>query len=146
MQELIPGKLYSFDEKVRVEIGPQVIELTCCDENLSDEVTAPHYKIGGRDANGKLIRPDELPQDQNVKKIRARDKVLGIPEVAKGEKMACVDWRSKHVPHIWKIYQLQETAEVDELGETVFRFVKVDDIPGKEDALAVAQELYEGMS
>lgn len=146
MQELIPGKLYSFDEKVRVEIGPQIVNLTCCDENLSDEVTAPHYRIGGRDATGKLIRPEELPQNDAVKKARARDKALGIPEIRKGEKMACADWRSKHVPHVWKIYQLQETAEVGEDGETVYRFVQVDEDANKEDALYRGKEIYEGMA
>ncbi len=36
------------NDTVRVELGPQIIELDCTEANLDDEVTAPHYRIGNR--------------------------------------------------------------------------------------------------
>jgi len=54
----INDNLASFaDDTVRVELGPQIIELDCTDANLQDDVTHPQYKIGGIDALGKVIRP-----------------------------------------------------------------------------------------
>ena len=116
--------LCSFDEKVRVEKGPQIIELECNDANLDDTVTAPHYRIGARDAYGRVIRPGEA--------IDPADSKLGVVE--KGEKMAVVDWRAKHVPHVWKIYRLD--------GE---RFQQIDAKTDRDEALAAARKIAKEM-
>jgi hypothetical protein len=150
-QWLIPDKLCSFDEKVRIEIGPQVIELDCTDENLCDEVTHRQYQVGRRDALGRLIRPDELIANPDIdtkvlEKAVAKDIRRGKPPVAQGEKMACVDWRAKRVPHVWKIYQLQDTGEVNEkTDEPLMRFIQVDQVAGRDMAISTARTLVGGM-
>ncbi len=153
MKWLNPGMLCSFgDDQVRIELAPQIIELDCTDENLRDEVTAPHYKIGGIDAYGRVIRPNEA--DVLVQKNP-------VGSVNKGEKMFCVDWRAKHVPHAWKVYQWQETDQTqtisveseDDEGNPVFadkivpvsRFIKVGELVEQAGAIALAEELLEGM-
>lgn len=134
MKELAKGKLYSFDEKVRVEIGPQIINLDCTDENLSDKVTHRNYRIGTRDAYGKIIRYDEISTPELKKKISTS---MGV--VSKGEVMSCVDWDAKHVPHLWKVYQIQEVGKDDS------RFIKVEEFEGKDEALAFAESLFREM-
>ena len=131
MKWLNPEVLCSFgDDQVRIELGPQIIELDCTDENLHDEVTAPHYKIGGIDAYGRVIRPDEA-------EVLVQKNPVGV--VNKGEKMHCVDWRAKHVPHVWKVYQLQETDD----GPN--RFIQVGECADKAMAITSAEELFRGM-
>ncbi len=139
-------KLCTFDEKVRVELGPQIIELDCTAENLRDEITAPHYKIGKIDAYGKIIGYDtfiseDLDDDgeptgnmSNSMKLQAARK----GSINMGEKMFCVDWRSKHKPYIWKVYKLQKTDDME-------RFIKVDEYVDLNEALAKAKELRAGM-
>ncbi len=156
MKWLNPDMLCSFgDDQVRIELGPQIIELDCTDKNLRDEVTSPHYRIGGIDAYGRVIRPDEA-------EVLAQKNPVG--KVGKGEKMYCVDWRSKHVPHIWKVYQWQPTEqtetisvesenEVDDQDNPVLvdkvvpvsKFVKVGERADKAEAIVWAEELLEGM-
>lgn len=139
--------LYSIDEKVRVERGPQMIELECNDKNLSDKVTAPHYRIGKRDALGKIIMPEKIKVESE--RVAAEADPYGT--VKDGEPMNVVDWRAKHVPHLWKIYQLQETGEVYakddpdgtfKKGDPIERFIKISEVEGKEGALASAQALF----
>ncbi len=122
---LFPDRLCTFDEKVRVEIGAQLIELDCTDENLRNEVTSPHYKIGQRDAYGRVIRPAEAEKPMDP---------TGFGVVEKGEKMACIDYREKHVPHLWMVYQWQKTDD----GE---KFIKVDEFEDKNAALKYAEQL-----
>lgn len=110
MKWLIEDKLCSFDEQVRVEIGPQIIKLPCTEANLSNEVTHANYQNGKPDAYGNII--DTKTMDE----------------------MNCVDWRSKHAPHVWKVYQMQDD-----------RFIKVDEYENKDEALAFAEALYEEM-
>ena len=154
MKWLNPNVLCSFGEdQVRIELGPQIIELDCTDENLSDEVTAPHYKIGGIDAHGRVIRPDEA-------EVLVQKNPVGA--IGKGQKMHCVDWRAKHVPHVWKVYQWQETDQTEIVsvevegggnGKLVFedkvvpvsRFIKVGEFAERTEAIAFAEELLEGM-
>ncbi len=137
MKWLNPDVLCSFgDDQVRIELGPQIIELDCTDENLSDEVTSPHYKIGGIDAYGRVIRPNEA-------EVLVQKNPVGA--VHKGEKMHCVDWRAKHVPHAWKVYQWQETADIDPDDKPIFRFIKVEELVDKAEAIATAEELLGGM-
>lgn len=147
-QWLIPDKLCSFDEKVRVELGPQIIELDCTDTNLSNDVTAPHYRLGARDALGRIIRPDDIQdpaQKEQVAKIVADDKRKGAFGVVNaGEKMAVVDWRSKHVPPVWKVYENQETGEIDGDGNPVMCFIKLAEFEDKDQALASAKSIAEG--
>jgi len=59
--------------------------------------------------------------------------------------MAVVDRRAKHAPFLWKVYQLQETGESDKDGDPISRFIKVDEVEGKEDALDRARTIYQGM-
>jgi len=115
-------KLCSFgDDKVRIELGPQIIELDCTDKNLSNDVTSPHYQIGKKDAFGKIIGSDK--------------------------KMNCVDWRAKHVPELWKVYKMQETGELDngtgkialnKDGDPVQRFIKVNEFESVTEATTFA--------
>lgn len=120
----INDNLASFaDDTVRVELGPQIIELDCTTANLADEVTHPQYRIGGIDAYGQAITADI---------------------VDKGGKMHCVDWRSKHVPHLWKVYQLMETGETEEDGKPVMAFGKVNEFEDKDEALSCAIGLTGG--
>jgi len=124
--------LCSFDEKVRVEKGPQIVELECSDENLQDSVTAPHYKVGARDAYGRVIMPE-----------RVEDKVdMKLGAVTEGGTMSVVDWRGKHAPHLWKVYQLTETEELGKDGKPVSRFLKVSEFQDKDEAIAAAAALY----
>lgn len=131
--------LCSFDEKTRIELSPQLVKLECNDKNLSNEVTSPHYRLGKIDALGKII--------------------------AKGGTMTCVDWRCKHLPKVWKIYQWkavpQSKSEVTRFNKLVdqkksgkdltaddvkfvnslFRFSKVGEDESKSDALDFAKTL-----
>ena len=159
---LIEDKLLSLDgDRLRVEIGPQVVELACTDENLRDSVTSKHYKIGGRDATGRFIRPDEFRGNAKAKQelddavalYRAQG---GAEPLKKGETMRCVDHRARHVPHLWKVYELQETSEPeweaygtskrrkrDKDGNVVNRkrFIKVGEVAGLVEAITLAETL-----
>lgn len=137
--------LCSFDEKVRVELGPQIIELDCTLANLDDNVTAPYYRAGTVDALGKEINPSP-----------AED----------GNTMHVVDRRAKHAPKVWKIYQWQPApqdekdierytelvASDDDPSEdaiaflqSIMRWIKVDENEDKDSAIAIAKQLAEGM-
>lgn len=124
---LVKNVLWTLNELVRIELGPQLVELDCTDENLKNEVTAAHYHVGARDALGRVIRPREagLPSDDK----------LGVVE--KGQKMVCVDWDARHKPKVWKIYQNQDTEVKDMDGNPVRRFIQV----GEEAAFDVAEAI-----
>ena len=143
------GVLCSFDELVRIEKGPQVVELECNDANLSNDVSHANYQIGKRDALGKIIRPDDVDAASKpaLDRVVARDARLGIYGVVNhGETMAVVDRKAIHAPYLWKIYQWQDSGELDDVtGESVFRFIKVNEVAGKDQALAQAQALFEEM-
>ena len=144
-------KLYSIDEKVRVEKGPQLIELICNDENLKDAVTFAHYQIGKIDALGGVIMPERVTDGPALHRLgdvicegetmsyvdwRANHEsekmsCVNWRAIHEGDKMTCVDWRDIHVPHIWKIYELQDGL-----------FIKVDETEDKDDALKRAQKLF----
>ncbi|MGD2065564.1 MAG: hypothetical protein PVI43_00155 [Candidatus Bathyarchaeota archaeon] len=161
--------LCSFDEKVRVELGPQIIEMECNDDNLSDAVTESYYQTGGRDAYGRVIRKSVVEQELDK---HLSDKSLNPAQVAvarklkqdlakdtfgaveNGEMMAVVDRQAKLAPMLWKIYQNQDTGRVYEkdqrdginkVGEPIMRFVKVDEREDRDEALAIAKNLAEGM-
>lgn len=146
--------LCTFDELVRVERGPQVVELECCDENLSDHVTHKQYRVGARDALGRLIRPEEFQSadPEAVERVRMEARIdaeLGFAPLKTGDTMSCVDWDGKHRPFLWKIYQLQEVERLNHKTrqmETHKVFIKVDEVEGKDDALARAAEIYKGMN
>jgi hypothetical protein len=123
---LIKDKLCCFaDDTVRIEIGPQYVELEVSTENLSDEVTHPSYQLDKPDAFGKKI---------------------GLSKM-----MTVVDRKGKLVPHLWKVYEMQEVFSldvignkiVDDDGETVMinRFIKIDEKEDFDDALAIAESL-----
>ena len=131
---LAEDKLCTFDEKVRVELGPQIIELDCTAENLRDEVTHPQYRIGKIDAYGRTIMFDALTKAEQA---AAPKRSAGTVE--QGETMFCVDWRAKHVPHVWKVYQMQETDDIE-------RFIQVDEYEDRDAALARAKELRAEMN
>jgi hypothetical protein len=83
----------SFDELVRIELGPQVIILDCTEENLSNRITSAHYFTGQKDALGYIIDP------------------------SKKGKMHCVDWRQRFVPNVWKIYKFNKDLNRFDLVE-----------------------------
>lgn len=114
--------LCSFDEKTRIELSPQLVELKCNDANLQDTVTAPHYQVGRIDALGRVIMPERLPHPP----------IRHSGSIAEGGTMTCVDWRQKHKPKIWKIYQWK-----DDLG----KFIKVGEDENKDEALNFARTL-----
>lgn len=155
--------LCSFEEKTRIELGPQLIELECNDDNLDDEVTSPHYRIGGRDAaTGKIIRKKAAIKllESRIGKGSAetRDKtakaLYGLVtdefgSVEEGETMTCVDWRCKHKPKVWKVYQWQDTGKVIEddkapgltQGDPIWHFAKIKEFELRDDALNFASAL-----
>ena len=106
---LIKDKLCSFkNDTIRAELGPQIIELDCNKENLDDSVTAPHYQVGKIDAYGVAIGTNQ--------------------------KMNCVEWKAKHVPFLWKIYELQDIDGVD-------RFTQVKEFEDMKEAITFAEGL-----
>lgn len=123
---LVKDKLCSFGkDTVRIELGPQIIELDCTKKNLSNSVTAPHYQLGRIDAFGNKIKL--------------------------GKKMSCVDWRARIAPLLWKVYQLQDqplntavniiakaTGDKDAKIEMIKRFIKVNEFKDKDEALKFA--------
>lgn len=123
---MVKGRLCCFaEDTVRIEIGPQYVELEVNAENLSDKVTHPAYKLGAIDALGRLIGTEKT--------------------------MTVVDRESKFVPHLWKVYELQKSPALDrdgnefkdEDGETVMidRFIKIDEKEDFDEALAIAETL-----
>lgn len=136
-EEWLNANLCALSDTVRVELGPQYVELLCSDENLSNEVTAPHYRIGARDALGRFIRPAELPEGplkNSIFQSIAKEKALGVYGVVNvWDKMTVVDWREKFVPKLWKVYQDQ--------GEG---FVNVSEHLDREKALSEARNLLRG--
>ena len=108
------------DDQVRVEIGPQIVEIDCTPENLDNRVTHANYRVGGRDAYGRIIMRDQVSGQV--------DDSLG--SVNAGEKMAVVDWRERLAPKVWKVYQQQDG-----------RFQKVAEFEDKDAALNHARGL-----
>ncbi len=143
------------DDTVRIEIGPQVISMKCTEENLMNGVTPPHYRLGGRDATGAMIDPEEHAKRlravghedaaSEVDRNAALDRSLGRMPLKLGSEMRVVDWRAKHVPHMWKVYVWQESG-VDSKGNPIMKFIKVDEIAGKDEALTRAHELAGGLN
>lgn len=100
----ISDRLCSFGEKVRIEKSPQLVELLCTDANLSDRITSPHYRIGGRDALGRVICPERVKLYRDFADDPGPpDLTLG--KVSMGEKMVCLDWRAKFKPYVWRVYK-----------------------------------------
>ena len=99
----------TFDEKVRIELTPQFVELKCTHENLQNTVTAPHYQIGRIDALGRVIMPEHAHDPEAAMKGRTKG------SIAEGGTMTCVDWREKHKPKTWKIYK--QVPILDDAGE-----------------------------
>lgn len=123
------SNLCTFDELVRVELSPQIIKLTCNKKNLSNDVTHPQYKVGGRDCYGKIIYARKLKSSYDA----------SFGTVEEGEEMSVIDWGAIHVPYLWTIYKWGESSK----GK--FTFIKVAAIEDKKEALAAAKLMYEGM-
>lgn len=139
------------DDQVRVEQGPQIVELDCTDENLSNEITAAHYQLGQIDALGRFIRPmDVIDNEQDDDKKQALKAYFyseidkGRGTIGAGEKMACVDWRGKIAGHVWKVYQMKGTGKFDVNGKEIKRFTKIDEFEKKDDAMTFAASLVAG--
>lgn len=153
------------DDVVRVERGPQMLRLQCNAANLDDSVTAPHYRIGGRDASGKFIKPGDMPEDTQAQReakamvhaAMAREAKAGVYGVVNdGDDMHVLDWKEKHTKHTWKVYELQEMDDLvfekpgvpllDDAGKPVKqkRFIKVNELATPEEAMAFARTLVEG--
>ncbi|GGH36437.1 hypothetical protein SAMN05444007_108264 [Cribrihabitans marinus] len=167
-EKWLTDNLCALGDRVRIERGPQVVELDCTDENLDDRVTPRRYAKGRRDALGRLIQPDEAvaelqgklqrlgagePAEGVVKAIgeitaaKALDDALERPHVAASGKMAVIDDKARHKPWLWKVYQLQAGQEFNHrTGEvqTRERFVKVKELQGLEKALEHARKLAKG--
>lgn len=144
---LIKDQLCDWGGQVRIERGPQVLELDCTEENLRDEVTEPGYRLGGRDAQGRLILPADYEEDPHLAYAAHMDRRKGIMPVVLGEKMKCVDWKARMAPYVWNVYQLCRFVETDVEGNEVEkeRFVKVTQVEGLDEAKAEAGKLLKEM-
>ena len=108
---------------VWVERGPQIIALICNAQNLSDKVTATHYRPGGLTADGKVIMPGKK---YSKKALESRG------QVNEGDVMFVVDWKARKEPYVWKVYARSEINA---------KLAKVDEYPTKEAAITYAQSL-----
>lgn len=138
------------EDEVRIERGPQRVEVPCTDKNLQRMRTK--YRIGGRDGSGRLIRPEELKvaleaqrdaeTDQgerdkltvriaNLRADMAREEVIGRAFVEKDQPMQIVDWKQEHMPWVWYVY------EKDRVG----RFQLVTHVRDKNSAIEKAREI-----
>lgn len=135
------------NDKVRIELGPQIIKMECTDANLCDTVTSPHYKLGQKDAHGVVIgKLVDGTGGDSVPAVYEQD--------PKQTHMHCVDWRCKHAPKLWKVYQSQDTGKVvegDKLrgrgvnkGDKIFQFVKVAEFEDLAEAVSAAQDFIGG--
>lgn len=66
---------------VRIEYGPQRVQMECTAETIADSVTPARYKVGAPDALGKTI--------------------------ALGERMTIIDSDARHKPFLWTVYELR---------------------------------------
>lgn len=106
-EEWLNDKLCSLNgDKARVEKGPQIIELFASKGNLCNRVTSARYQEGAIDAHGNVIGTKN--------------------------KMHVVDNREIFVPHLWKVYELQDKI-----------FINVYEDEDKNKALAFARGLKE---
>jgi hypothetical protein len=107
----IGDTITEFDGKARIEIGPLRKQAVASKELLSDEVTAAHYKVGGRDALGKPIE-------------------LGKP-------MDYIDWKSQE--RAYTVYELAPvTTTVDGKDKTVTRWLPRGSYPTEAEAMSQA--------
>ncbi|PWE29955.1 hypothetical protein DDZ14_16060 [Maritimibacter sp. 55A14] len=154
LENWINPRLCSLNECVRIERGPQTVTLTCSDETLSDAVTHPKYRKGGRDAAGRLICPDDAVKaieaaggdPRPLRRAMVRDRDLGRASVETGGEMRVVDRAGQHAPWMWKLYKLAQTTDINrETGEEeqVQRWVWVGEFEGRDAALKAARKLYE---
>jgi len=148
-------------DMVRVERGPKRIELEVSDANLSDAVTAVHYKLGRRDALGRLLDPAEAirrlnahveaglanaeavaPVIAEIEAGRATAKMHGLAELKLGDKMVVADWRQKHSPFVWYIYRKEIKRETQANGTVSEReiFNRIGEASTKEAALEAARQ------
>lgn len=132
--EWLNETLYDIGGKVRVELAPQLHYLECNDENLDDSVTPSSYKVGKRDAKGRVIMPERVDKPD-----------LRLGGVKQGEKMAIIDRRAKFKPHVWRVYRLTEVEVLDNKGQTVKveKFLPVGEDVDKETAISQAESLAE---
>lgn len=147
------GKSASFGgDKVRAELSPQMLAMECNDANLSDMVTMPHYRIGTRDAKGRLIRPDDVPAPFKERYARQVEEDIGrgLPPLKVGDTMHVLDWRAKHKPKAWRLYvkALRPIVRRDKDGlkqfidEEYFKPVEpLDGIVDQAEAFAAAEKL-----
>lgn len=133
--------LCALGDEVRIERGPQVVEMDCVLSNLDDAVTPVRYKPGRRDAAGRLIQPQRALDDlraqlarlpaagqadtpsaehaaltRRIAEIEALvnlDQTLGRPCIADGDPMRIVDDKARHKAYVWKVYEMQSRAEID---------------------------------
>lgn len=124
-----PTPWTSFGKNVRVEPGPALVKAKADDKTLSNDVTAPHYQVGQRDAFGK--------------------------EISAGEDFHYLDYLAHaRGESAWYVYELQN-EEVRDAGGNVMRdddgkvltqdrWVEVAAYPNKDAAHDAASRLQEG--
>jgi hypothetical protein len=111
--------------KILIERGPKLKIERASEELLDDAVTASHYKVGMRDAKGKVIEPDK--------------------------EMTYLDWLGEHT---WYVYALRNEPVLDASGNPMFdengdprtidRWVEIETVDGEEDdALERARALFD---
>ena len=121
-------------DSVRVEIGPQYVELPCTAANLADTVTHSSYRPGRRDALGRIILPENHGLD-DVTVAKLKRDPMGF--VSEGETMTVVDHKQVHKPRAWKVYHKQDVDGTE-------RFVKVAEYEDFEQATTRARAIAGG--
>lgn len=139
------NELIQVSDTVRVERGPKRKRGKATAKLLDDAVTADHYHLPREET-----KVDKDGKTRTVVK-KARDSAGRVIE-KEGQEIEYLDWKGEHV---WYVYQLQHTEDemLDENGKPtndeslavetrpVHRYVKVDEQPTKEWALAAAKKL-----
>ncbi len=125
--------LATFDEQVRIEKGPQIIELNCNKETLSNDVTSAHYKVGARDAEGKIILGCSIDDPEIDPALHARALNDPYGYISPGETMKVIDWKEKFIPSVWKVYLNKGGL-----------FQQVNSFSKKDDAIHAVQQMLGG--
>lgn len=120
MKWINPNLCSMYDDQVRVELGPQIIELPATEQTIKGGQIMPYYKEGALDALGKVIK---------------------ICPEGGSETIHVVDHRQKFVKKLWKVYDRQKTNELSANHDYIFRYIKVAEYESKDQAIKHAKSL-----